>query len=117
VKYAAPRMASHGSIVLFSGWISRKPAVEMSTLAAIDGAVEALARTMALELAPVRVNAITPGQIDTPLWRSRLSETEARAHFDRVAQNHPVGRVGTADDVAQAVRFSHDERVHERRRP
>jgi NAD(P)-dependent dehydrogenase (short-subunit alcohol dehydrogenase family) len=117
VKYAAPRMASHGSIVLFSGWISRKPAVEMSTLAPIDGAVEALARTMALELAPVRVNAITPGQIDTPLWRSRLSETEVRAHFDRVAQNHPVGRVGTADDVAQAVRFSHDERVHERRRP
>jgi NAD(P)-dependent dehydrogenase (short-subunit alcohol dehydrogenase family) len=105
VKYAAPRMAPHGSIVLFSGWISRKSAVEMSTLAAIDGAVEALARTMGLELAPVRVNAITPGQIDTPLWRSRLSEMEARAHFDRVAQNHPVGRVGTADDVAQAVLF------------
>ena len=62
-----------------------------------------LARTLALELAPVRVNAITPGQIDTPLWRSRLSETEARAHFDRVAHAHPVGRVGTADDVAQAI--------------
>jgi NAD(P)-dependent dehydrogenase (short-subunit alcohol dehydrogenase family) len=69
IKYAAPRMAPHGSVVLFSGWISRKPAVEMSTLAAVDGAIEALARTLALELAPVRVNAITPGQIDTPLWR------------------------------------------------
>ena len=88
-------------LYLREGWISRKPAVEMSTLAAIDGAIEALARTMALELAPVRVNAITPGQIDTPLWRSRLSVTEARAHFDRVAKTHPVGRVGTADDVAQ----------------
>jgi NAD(P)-dependent dehydrogenase (short-subunit alcohol dehydrogenase family) len=105
IKYAAPRMAPHGSVVLFSGWISRKPAVEMSTLAAVDGAIEALARTLALELAPVRVNAITPGQIDTPLWRSRLSETEARAHFDRVAHAHPVGRVGTADDVAQAILF------------
>jgi NAD(P)-dependent dehydrogenase (short-subunit alcohol dehydrogenase family) len=103
VKYAASRMAADGSVVLFSGWISRKPAVEMSTLAAVDGAIEALARTLALELAPVRVNAITPGQIDTPLWRSRLSETEARAHFDRVAHAHPVGRVGTADDVAQAI--------------
>jgi NAD(P)-dependent dehydrogenase (short-subunit alcohol dehydrogenase family) len=105
IKYAAPRMAPGGSVVLFSGWISRKPAVEMSTLAAVDGAIEALARTLALELAPIRVNAITPGQIDTPLWRSRLSETEARAHFDRVAHAHPVGRVGTPDDVAQAILF------------
>jgi NAD(P)-dependent dehydrogenase (short-subunit alcohol dehydrogenase family) len=105
LKYAAPRMAADGSVVLFSGWVSRKPAVEMSTLAAINSATEALARTMALELAPVRVNAITPGQIDTPLWRSRLSETEVRAHFDRVASALPVGRVGTADDVAHAVLF------------
>jgi NAD(P)-dependent dehydrogenase (short-subunit alcohol dehydrogenase family) len=89
LKYAAPRIAAHGSVVLFSGWISRKPTVEMSTLAAIDGAIEALARTMALELAPVRVNAITPGQIDTPLWRARLSETEAQAHFARVARRAP----------------------------
>jgi NAD(P)-dependent dehydrogenase (short-subunit alcohol dehydrogenase family) len=105
IKYAAPRMGAGGSVVLFSGWISRKPAVEMSTLAAVDGAIEALARTLALELAPVRVNAITPGQIDTPLWRSRLSETAARAHFDRIAHAHPVGRAGTADDVAQAIVF------------
>ena len=61
IKYAASRMAAGGSVVLFSGWISRKPAVEMSTLAAVDGAIEALARTLAL--------------FDTPLWRSRLSET------------------------------------------
>ena len=105
IKYAASRMAADGSVVLFSGWISRKPAVEMSTLAAVDGAIEALARTLALELAPVRVNAITPGQIDTPLWRSRLSETEAQAHYDCVAHAHPVGRVGTANDVAQAILF------------
>ena len=71
--------------MLFSGWISRKPMIEMSTLAAIDGAIEALARTLALELAPIRVNAIVPGHIDTPLWRSRLSEDQARAHFDRIA--------------------------------
>jgi NAD(P)-dependent dehydrogenase (short-subunit alcohol dehydrogenase family) len=97
VKYAASRMPTGGSVALFSGWISRKPVVEMSTLAAVDGAIEA--RTLALELAPVRVNAITPGHIDTPLWRSRLSDAEARAHFDRVAHALPVGRVGTAEDV------------------
>jgi len=79
--------------------------IEMSTLAAIDGAIEALARTLALELAPIRVNAIVPGHIDTPLWRSRLSEDQARAHFDRIAASHPVGRAGTAEDIAHAVLF------------
>jgi len=69
VKYAAPHIGPGGSITLFSGWVSRKPMLEMSTLAAVDGAIEALARNLALELAPIRVNAITPGQIDTPLWR------------------------------------------------
>lgn len=105
VKYAAHHISPRGSIVLFSGWISRKPMIEMSTLAAIDGAIEALARTLALELAPVRVNAIVPGHIDTPLWRSRLSEDQARAHFDRIAASHPVGRAGTAEDIAHAVLF------------
>ncbi|MEJ1978352.1 MAG: SDR family oxidoreductase [Acetobacteraceae bacterium] len=105
VKYAAPHMVADGSIVLFSGWVSRKPAVEMSTLAAVDGAIEAFARSLALELAPVRVNAITPGQIDTPLWRARLSEGEAQSYFDRIARAHPVGRAGTAEDVAQALLF------------
>jgi NAD(P)-dependent dehydrogenase (short-subunit alcohol dehydrogenase family) len=79
--------------------------IEMSTLAAIDGAIEALARTLALELAPVRVNAIVPGHVNTPLWRSRLSEDQARTHFDRIAASHPVGRAGTAEDIAHAVLF------------
>jgi NAD(P)-dependent dehydrogenase (short-subunit alcohol dehydrogenase family) len=105
VKYATPHMAHDGSMVLISGWVSRKPAVDMSTLAAVDGAIEALARTLALELAPIRVNAVTPGQIDTPLWRSRLSESAAQAHFDKVALSHPVGRAGTAEDVASAILF------------
>jgi NAD(P)-dependent dehydrogenase (short-subunit alcohol dehydrogenase family) len=105
VKYATPRMAHDGSMVLFSGWVSRKPAIEMSTMAAVDGAIEALARTLAIELAPIRVNAVTPGQIDTPLWRNRLSEGEAQAYFERVARSHPVGRAGTAEDVASAILF------------
>ena len=98
-------VAPHGSVVLLSSGVTRKAAVEMSTLAAVNGAIEDLARAMALQLAPVPVNAITPGQIDTPLWRSSLSETEAQAHFDHVAHAHPVGRVGTADYVAQATLF------------
>lgn len=105
VKYGAPNMRSSGSIVLFSGWISRKPAVGVSTLAAVDAAIEALARTLALELTPIRVNAITPGMIDTPLWGTRLTPEQQREHFDNIAKSLPVGRAGTANDVAHAVMF------------
>jgi NAD(P)-dependent dehydrogenase (short-subunit alcohol dehydrogenase family) len=105
VKYAAPQLRPGGSIVLFSGWISRKPMVGVSTLAAVDGAIEALARTLALELAPIRVNAVTPGMIDTPLWAARLTPEQQRAHFASVGKALPVGRPGTAEDVAHAVIF------------
>lgn len=104
-KYAAPKLSAHGSMVLFSGWISRKPMAGVSTLAAVDAAIEALGRTLALELAPRRVNVITPGMIDTPLWSARLTAAEQRAHFARIGQALPVGRPGTPQDVAHAVRF------------
>ena len=104
-KYATPKLVPTGSIVLFSGWISRKPMVGVSTLAAVDAAIEALGRTLALEIAPRRVNVVTPGMIDTPLWGSRLTPEQQRQHFANVAQSLPVGRVGTAEDIAHAVRF------------
>jgi NAD(P)-dependent dehydrogenase (short-subunit alcohol dehydrogenase family) len=104
-KYAAPLLRPGGSIVLFSGWISRKPMAGVATLAAVDAAIEALGRTLALELAPRRVNVVTPGMIDTPLWSARLSPEGQREHFARVGQSLPVGRAGTAEDVAHAVRF------------
>jgi len=53
----------------------------------------------------VRVNVVTPGMIDTPLWRARLSADEQRAFFERVGRDLPAGRPGTADDVAHAVQF------------
>lgn len=105
VKHGAPHLSERGSIVLFSGWISRKPMAGVSTLAAVDAAIEALGRTLALELAPRRVNVVTPGMIDTPLWSARLSPDAQRDHFRRVGEALPVGRAGTAEDVAHAVRF------------
>jgi len=105
VRHAAPRLGSDGSVVLFSGWMSRKPMVGTSAPAAVDAAVEALTRVLSLELAPVRVNAVTPGMIDTPLWRARLSADEQRAFFERIGRDLPAGRPGTADDVAHAVQF------------
>lgn len=105
LKHAANKMQSGGSITLFSGWISRKPMIGTGTLAAVDGAIESLTRVASLELSPVRVNAITPGQIDTPLWSARLSDEEKKAYFDKLGKQLPAGRSGTADDVAHAVHF------------
>jgi NAD(P)-dependent dehydrogenase (short-subunit alcohol dehydrogenase family) len=105
VKYGAPKLSARGSITLFSGWISRKPMVGTSALAAVDAAIEALARVASLELGPKRVNAITPGMIETPLWLARLSEEEKRAFFANTAEKLPVGKSGTADDIAHAVQF------------
>jgi NAD(P)-dependent dehydrogenase (short-subunit alcohol dehydrogenase family) len=104
-KYAASKLSKQGSMVMFSGWISRKPMAGVSTLAAADAAIEALGRTLALELAPSRVNVVTPGMIDTPLWSARLSAEEQREHFARIANSLPVGRAGTPQDIAHAVLF------------
>ena len=104
-KHAIPRLSERASIVLFSGWISRKPMAGVSTLAAVDAAIEALGRTLALEIAPRRVNVLTPGMIDTPLWAARLSPQQQQEHFARVAASLPVGRAGTARDVAHAACF------------
>ena len=105
VVAAAPLLRAGGSVTLFSGWISRKPMIGTGTLAAIDAAIEALARTLSLELAPVRVNAVCPGMVDTPLWDARLDAEARRKHFADLAQTLPAGHAGTAEDVAQAVVF------------
>jgi NAD(P)-dependent dehydrogenase (short-subunit alcohol dehydrogenase family) len=105
VKYGAPKIKKGGSIVMFSGWISRKPAAGISTLASIDAAIEALARTLSLELAPIRVNAVSPGKINTPIWSGRFTPEEQQAFFADVGKSLPVGRAGTANDVAQALTY------------
>ena len=73
-----------------------------SGLAAINGAVEAIVRPLAIELAPVRVNAVRPGVIDTPWWDHVPPEFK-KTVFAQAAQTLPVKRVGTADDVAAAI--------------
>ena len=70
--------------------------------AAVNGAVEALVRTLAVELAPVRVNAVSPGIIDTPTWAA-MPDDQREALFSRLAGALPVGRVGSAEDVADAI--------------
>ncbi len=107
VKHGAPLVRAGGSIVLFSGWMGRKPMLGVSTYAAIDGAIEALTKNLALELAPIRINAVNPGVIATPLWDS-LPEEMRRGVLDGFAHSLPVGRVGTPEDVSKAVLFLMD---------
>ena len=103
-KYGAPKVLPHGSITLFSGVVAYKSMVGSSMLGAVNAAVSNLAQTLALELAPIRVNIISPGIIDTPS-RNKMPE-EIRNHFYATMGNKlPVKRIGRAEDVAQSVLY------------
>jgi NAD(P)-dependent dehydrogenase (short-subunit alcohol dehydrogenase family) len=90
------------SIVFVSGVAATTPMRGGSATAAVNGAIEALVRTLAVELAPVRVNAVSPGIIATPTWDAMAAE-DREAMFDRLAGALPAARVGTADDLAEAI--------------
>jgi NAD(P)-dependent dehydrogenase (short-subunit alcohol dehydrogenase family) len=90
------------SIVLVTGVAGTTPMRGASATAAVNGALEALIRTLAVELAPVRVNGVSPGIIDTPTWAGMPAD-DRTALFDMMAGALPVGRVGTAEDVAEAI--------------
>jgi NAD(P)-dependent dehydrogenase (short-subunit alcohol dehydrogenase family) len=102
VRHAVATLAPSGSIVLFSGGGGFKPAPGLTMTAAGNGAVPAMARAMALELAPIRVNTIVPGLIDTPLW-SDLPDEFREQLFADTGKSLPSGRVGKAEDVAEMV--------------
>jgi NAD(P)-dependent dehydrogenase (short-subunit alcohol dehydrogenase family) len=90
------------SIVLTSGVAASVPSVGAFFAGAVNGAVEAAVRGLARELAPVRVNGVAPGMIDTPLY-ARMPDEPRRAMFGRVGGALPAGRVGTAEDVAGGI--------------
>ncbi|WP_378954494.1 SDR family oxidoreductase [Pelosinus sp. sgz500959] len=101
-KYGAAAIVPSGSITLFSGVVAYKAMVGSATLSAINAAVSALGRTLALELAPIRVNVISPGIIDTPS-RSKMPEEKRNSFYMDIAGKLPVKRVGKADDVAKGI--------------
>jgi NAD(P)-dependent dehydrogenase (short-subunit alcohol dehydrogenase family) len=101
VRHAAPGMAQ-GSITFTSGSLSSRPRPGTAMLTAMLSAVEALAPALALELAPVRVNAVTPGLIDTPLLHTAYGPERDTIIKDRAAIL-PGRRVGTAEEVAQVI--------------
>ncbi|MGW0729600.1 SDR family oxidoreductase [Streptomyces mirabilis] len=104
-KHLGPRIGEGGSFTLFSGVAAAKIAVGTLAVAITNGAAEVLARSLALELAPVRVNAISPGVIDTGAWDA-LGEQGKADYFADVGARNPARRIGTADDIANAVLFA-----------
>jgi NAD(P)-dependent dehydrogenase (short-subunit alcohol dehydrogenase family) len=103
-RYGAPKIRAGGSITFFAGVASRRPIPGFSCIAAINGAIEALARSLALELAPIRVNVVSPGPVATPVYEF-MPESQRKAYFDSLASRLPVRRAGTAEDLAEAVLF------------
>ncbi|MGC5024392.1 SDR family oxidoreductase [Tsukamurella sp. DT100] len=102
VKAALPALTADAAVVLTSGAASVRPAGPAAPYVAVNAAIEGLARGLAVELAPVRVNAIAPGTVDGNLWAGRPREAReaAFAHIEREAV---LGRPGTEDEIAAAV--------------
>ncbi len=99
-KYA--QINSNGSIVLFSGILSRKPSSGMAVVSAINAAVEGLGRALAVELAPIRVNVISPGLVATSAY-DKMPEDQREAMFQNAASHLPVGRIGNPEEIAATV--------------
>lgn len=91
-----------GSLTLVTGFLSIRPRPNSAIVGAANGALESLARSLALELAPVRVNAVSPGIIDTPI-RAAMPEEARRDMLAKTAAALPVGRVGVGEDIARQI--------------
>jgi NAD(P)-dependent dehydrogenase (short-subunit alcohol dehydrogenase family) len=91
-----------GSLTLVTGYLSVRPRPNSVIIGAVNGALESLAKGLALELAPVRVNAVSPGIIDTPI-RAAMPEEARRDMLTKTAAALPVGRVGVGEDVARQI--------------
>jgi NAD(P)-dependent dehydrogenase (short-subunit alcohol dehydrogenase family) len=103
-KYAGKYINAGGSITLTNGIVGIRPWKGWSVAASICGAVESLTRSLAIELAPIRVNAVCAGMVNTNLW-SNIPEADRLAMFAQTGAQLPVGRIGEAEDIAQAFLY------------
>jgi NAD(P)-dependent dehydrogenase (short-subunit alcohol dehydrogenase family) len=104
VKHASPNIRKTGSIVLTSGIAGRRPMAGWSVGASICGAMEALTRALAVELSPVRVNAVSPGFVRTPLWNN-FEENAREAMYREAGAKLLTKKVGEPEQIAQAYLF------------
>jgi NAD(P)-dependent dehydrogenase (short-subunit alcohol dehydrogenase family) len=100
----AARIKEGGSLTFISGFLSERPSGTAVLQGAINAALEALARGLALEFGPIRVNPVSPGLIETPIWDGLPSE-KRKGLFESTAAQLPVQKSGQPQDVANAVLF------------
>jgi NAD(P)-dependent dehydrogenase (short-subunit alcohol dehydrogenase family) len=101
VKYGQRKIRKEGSIVLSSGIASQRPMKGWSLGASVTGAMESFTRALAVDLAPIRVNLVSPGAVRTELW-DVLPEQERNVLYRQIGESLPVGRVGEPSEVAEA---------------
>jgi NAD(P)-dependent dehydrogenase (short-subunit alcohol dehydrogenase family) len=101
IKYAAPRIRAVGSIATTTGTVGQRPMPGAALAAAGAGAAEGLVRGLAVELAPIRVNAVRAGAFRTPMWDT-IPDAQRDATFTRLAQRTLTGTIGEPEQIAAA---------------
>ncbi|UTH73486.1 SDR family oxidoreductase [Chromobacterium sp. IIBBL 290-4] len=104
-QQALPYLAADGSITFTSGLLSRKYGPGGLLKSTVNAALEAAAKNLAKELAPRRVNVVSPGVVDTELW-GEADAAGRLAAMARIGAGLPVGRVGRPDELAEAYLFA-----------
>jgi len=104
VKYASPHIRKDGSIVLTTGVAGQRPHKGWTVAASVCGTIEALTRALAVELAPIRVNAVCPGVVRTNLWQNMNADAREQL-YESIGKSLLVGRVGEACEIARAYLF------------
>lgn len=103
VQLGTPHLSADGTIVLVSGTPARRPNPGQVAISCVGGAVEALVRAVAPEIAPIRLNVVAPGTIDTPM--SSLTGAEREEAYRKQTAKNLIPRAGTADEVAKGILF------------
>jgi len=101
-RSAAPLLRKGGSITFFSGLAADRPGPGTSVVAAVNAGLEGFARALAVELAPLRVNCVSPGVVETPGWNF-MPETDRNALFEHLRSALPARRIGEPRDLAEAA--------------
>ncbi|MFJ9363415.1 SDR family oxidoreductase [Nocardia sp. NPDC101769] len=96
------RLTENGSLTFISGIAAYRPAVGGAMVAAVNAALEGLTRALAVELSPIRVNAVSPGWVLTDIWESMPWE-DKEERLAAMAEKLPAKRLGRPDDIAAAV--------------